>query len=131
MSFLPLSGCLGLALGFFQVPIRVEDIVMTTSDGQDNQASYAARTIQGAIDPTNRKQLEIIFGGDVPNGSIGIYTNEILYFDDMYQPGDLRMQSFIAFQDATYRIIRKADWTQQTGFYVYLAEYHVQQGGII
>ena len=110
MSFLPLSGCLGLALGFFQVPIRVEDIVMTTSDGQDNQASYAARTIQGAIDPTNRKQLEIIFGGDVPNGSIGIYTNEILYFDDMYQPGD---------------------WTQQTGFYVYLAEYHVQQGGII
>lgn len=131
MSILPLTGILGIALKMHSISLTITDVVYSASDGQDSQISSTTRTISAAVDPTNRKQLEIIFGGSVSDGSIGIFTSERLYFDDQYNSSDIRKQSFLPYSDATYRVTRSADWTLQAGFYVYLAERHVQQGILI
>lgn len=126
MSMLPLTGLFDLALSFITVPTQVQDVVITTANGQDIQGVPTTRTIEAGIDPTNRKQLEVIFGGSVTDGSVGVITKETLYIDDMYAAGDTRQQSFVVGSDGTaYRITDSAPWTQQTGFSVYLAKRHV------
>ncbi len=125
MSLLPLTHCFNLALGFFLVPIAVRDVAYSAANGQDAPGDPVSRTVMAALDPSNQKQLEFIFGGNVAAGSVGIYTRETLHIDDMYAAGEERMQSFVLDGGVTYRVVRVSDWTRQTGFYVYLGERHV------
>ena len=127
MSLLPLSGVIGVGIGFFYITIPVQDIVYSESGGIDGQSGPASRSIQGAIDPSNARKLDYIFGGNVSDGDILIYTNAPLYIDDQYAPDSTRKQSFIVYSGFNYRVSNVADWTGQLGQYVYLAKRHVAQ----
>ena len=125
MSILPLDQIGLLALSFFLVDTVVNDIIYTKDEdsGQDIAGAPVSRTIQAAVDPANKEKLQFIFGGNIGDGSVGIYTSEVLYMQDQ---GDAA-QSYVQDGGKEYRITQKADWTHQMGFFVYLAERHIQQ----
>ena len=123
MSILPLDTLGLLALSFFLVDTVVADVSYTKNEdsGQDIVGEPVTRTIQAAIDPANKEKLQFIFGGNIGDGSVGVYTEEDLYMQDQ---GDA-FQSYITDGGKEYRIIQKADWRRQMGFFVYLAERHI------
>ena len=123
MGILPLTEIGLLALSFYLVDVLVNDITYSKVDGQDIAGAPVARTIQAAVDPSNKEKLEFLFGGNVADGSVGIYTDAVLYMQDQ---GDVT-QSYVQSGGKEYRVADKADWTQQMGFYVYLAERHIPQ----
>jgi hypothetical protein len=124
-GILPLSGFGLLALSFFLVDTVVNDVLYTKDEvnGIDVISEPTPRTIQAAVDPANKEKLENIFGGNIGDGSIGIYTQEVLYMQDQ---GDVN-QSYVIDGGKEYRVKARADWTLQMGFYVYLAERHIPQ----
>lgn len=130
MSLIPLFGALDIAMGMFQIPIAIQDVVYAASGGKDSQGSPVSRIIQAAIDPSNARKMEYLFGGSVSDGDILIYTSEPLYIDDMYSSGSARRQSFVTYSGFKYRVANIADWSGQTGIYVYLAKRYVQQSGL-
>jgi len=132
MSILPLSGVIGVGISFYYIPIDVQDVIYSASGGVDEQGSPLSRTIQGAIDPSNAQKLEYIFGGNVSDGDILIYTNAPLYIDDQYAPEATRKQSFVTYSGFEYRVSHVADWSGQLGQFIYLAKRHIVQspGGI-
>ena len=82
-------------------------------------------------DPTNTRKMEYIFGGNVSEGDLLLYTSELLYVDDMYDPnsGLPRKQSFVTYSATQYRVSDFRDWRTQAGVYVYLCKRHIAQGG--
>lgn len=127
MSILPLTGLIGIGLSFYLIPVSIVDTQYTNVDGNDVQSIVESRTIQAAVDPSNSRQLENIFGGNVSDGDIGIYTQDTLYIDDQYDTGSRGKQSYITFQNFKYRVVNVADWAAQAGMKVYLAKRHVKQ----
>jgi len=113
----------------FSVPILVQDVIYTESGGTDNPGAPDSRTVQGAVDPSNARKMEYLFGGSVSDGDILIYTTGALYIDDMYTSGAARQQSFVTYSGFQYRVANVADWTQQAGMFVYLAKRHVAPNG--
>jgi hypothetical protein len=127
MSMMPLNFFAGLAIRMMALPLRVQDVVYLTADGVDSQQTPTERVIQAALDASNSRRLEQIFGGSVSDGSIGIFTSEKLYFTDTTPSGSDQRQSFVYYGDYQYRVTTVADWKQQAGTYVYLAERHITQ----
>lgn len=127
MSILPLFGP-KLALGFYSSSYAVTDYEYETTDGEDSRVAYGSRTsFVAAIDPSNSRRLEMIFGGNVSDGDIGIYTEAELYIADIYTPGTSPKQSFVTYQGFIYRVVEVADWMGQAGVRVYLGRRHVAQ----
>ena len=127
MSLLPLSGVIGVGLGFYQISIPVQDVVYTASGGVDGQSSPASRSIQGAIDPSGARKLAYLFGGNVSDGDILIYTTAPLYIDDQYAQDSTRTQSFITYDGFQYRVSELSNWSGQLGQQVFRASRHVAQ----
>lgn len=123
MTILPLTNLIQMALSFYLISLSIEDVIYATIDGEDIPGAPVARNIEAAVDPSNNRQLERIFGGSVSDGDIGIYTAETLYVQDQ---GGLT-QSYATYQGQVYRIVQEADWIQQAGVYVYLGRRHVTQ----
>lgn len=123
----PLSAGAAFVIGFFQLDISVSDTRYTATSGQDMQAITDTRIIKGAVDASNSTQLQNLFGGNVSDGSIGIYTNDILHIDDQYVINNRNMQSFITYGVYIYRVTQVASWDGQASARVYLAERHVTQ----
>ena len=127
MSILPLIGP-KIALGFYSSSYTVADYEYQKADGEDSRVAYGSRTsFVAAIDPTRSRQLEMIFGGNVSDGDIGIYTETELYIADIYTPGTNPKQSFVTYGGFVYRVVEVADWTGQAGVRVYLGRRHVTQ----
>ena len=127
MSILPLIGP-KIALGFYSAPYTVADYQYQTADGEDSRVAYGSRTsFVAVIDPTRSRQLEMIFGGNVSDGDIGIYTEATLYIADIYTPGTKPKQSFVTYGSFVYRVVEEADWSGQAGVKVYLGRRHVTQ----
>ena len=131
MSLFPFTGPIGIALAMLSIPIPVQDVVYSASGGADGQGTPISRTIQGAIDPSNARKMEYLFGGSVSDGDLLVFTSAALYIDDQYNPtsGQPRQQSFVTYQGWQYRVANMADWTQQAGMFVFLAHRHVAQNG--
>lgn len=129
MSVLPLSGSLQLALSYFTLDnVPVQDVEYVKVSGQETLTDVIPRTITAAIDPSNMKQLEILFGpGNVSEGDLLIYSVDELYITDIYQPGEAKSQSFLMYSGFSYRITAHQDWTQQAGVHVYQGQRHVRQ----
>jgi hypothetical protein len=133
MSLLPLTGLIKRGLSLFTVPggVLVNDVLYETVDGQDQQFPRGTRTIEAAVDASDKQSLEFIFGASVADGDIGIYPlNDELYFLDLYGPDDVRMQSFVTYQGTQYRVRARAPHVPQAGINVYLASRHVTQDQI-
>jgi len=111
------------ALSFFEIEVVVKDYLFETVDGEDKQTLLGSRTIDAAVDASNSRQLEKIFGGSVSDGDIGIYTSSTLHIQDQ---GETK-QSDVVYGGRNYRVSNEADWTQQAGVRVYLAKRHVRQ----
>ncbi len=130
MSLLPLPG-LTQALAYFTlygVPVR--DVQYVHFIGEDKEIDLEDRTISAAIDPSNMKQLEILFGpGNVSAGDILIYTKYVLFIIDIFGPDDVRRQSYLTYSGSSYRIMHYQDWMQQAGVNVYLGRQHIEQQG--
>lgn len=118
---------INIGLSFFLLDVNVTDTSYTATSGHDVQAVSKTRTIKAAVDPSNSKRLQNIFGGNVADGSIGIFTSDFLYIDDMYTSGSRSLQSYVEYDGMTYRVMQKGSWTLQAGIRVYLAERHVAQ----
>lgn len=129
MNILPLSGYFQQALSYLTlIGIFVQDVEYIKVSGQEILTDVGTREIEAAIDPSNMKQLEILFGsGNVSQGDLLIYTENQLYITDIFGPGDMKRQSFLMYSDFPYRILSYQDWVQQLGVRVYLARRHVQQ----
>ncbi len=129
MSVLPLSEPLQLALSYFTLSdIPIQDVEYVKVSGIDEEQDAGMRGITAAIDPSNMKQLEILFGaGNVSNGDLLIYTEEELFISDIFPPGGVRKQSFITYSDFSYRIMAHQDWTDQAGVHIYQGSRHVRQ----
>jgi hypothetical protein len=123
MTILALAQLGQLAVSFFEIPVIIEDVEYTKTDYQDVPGEPVSRTIQAAIDPTNKEKLQFIFGGNIEDGDVGIYTKEFLYVPSQ---GETK-QSYLLDGNIRYRIVQKADWTKQLGVYVYLGRVHVEQ----
>lgn len=134
MSILPLIG-LRTVITMFSIPVEVLDVVYITEDNadrgieeeEDSDSQAGERTIQAAIDPTNSRTLQNVFGGNLSDGDIGIFYEGDLYIDDEYEIGAERKQSFVFYSGVKYRVKQKVDWTQQVGVWVYLASRYVTQ----
>lgn len=128
MSVLPISGHIQLGLSLFTVPrVPVTDKKYTATGGVDVESVKRKRTVDAAIDMSGAKELEKIFGGDVSNGDIAIYTKDRLYISDEFQATEDRVQSFLTYKGLTYRIMAEQNWLDQTGTYVYQGRRHVAQ----
>lgn len=129
MSILPINQ-LQLAVDMFSLPtVPVTDTGYEHLDGRDVQSILSNRTIVAAIDPSSMKQLEKIFGGDVADGDIVIYTRmELFILDETDALGpEGRKQSFVEYSGKQYRILNYADWEVQCGVRVYQGRLHVAQ----
>jgi hypothetical protein len=135
MSILPLTIHASIAIGMLSISVPVIDTQYETVGGVDIQVPVGNRTIEAAVDASTRRTLELIFGGSVSDGDIGIWplnSNDILYWIDNFeaQPfvdDDLRKQSFIMYGGNEYRVTGASDFTPQAGHKVYLAKKHVRQ----
>lgn len=130
MSILSLAGYLQPALDLLTLNgISVQDVEYLKVDGIEEAYDAGIRTIAAAIDPSNMKQLEILFGqGNVSVGDLLIYTKEVeLYILDQFNSGVLKRQSYLTYSDTSYRIMAYQDWTLQAGIRVYQGRRHVQQ----
>lgn len=129
MSVLPLSSYLQLALSYLTLAnVSIKDIGYTKISGMEKITSTEERFIKAAIDPSNMKQLEILFGpGNVSSGDLLIYTEEELHITDIFVPGSTKKQSFLTYSGFPYRILAYQDWTQQAGIRVYQARRHIKQ----
>ena len=120
-------GMLQMAVGCFQTSVNVTDTQYVKQGANDVQQVLATRTIQGAVDRSSAKKLENIFGGNVSDGSIMVYTQEELFIDDIYEVGSPQKQSFFTWERIKYRVVGIAPWYEVTGIRIYLAEIHVKQ----
>lgn len=129
MSVLPLSEPLQLALSYFTLnDIPIQDVEYVKVSGIDEEQDAGMRGITAAIDPSNMKQLEILFGvGNVSNGDLLIYTKEELFISDIFPLGGVKKQSFLTYSDTSYRIMAHQDWTEQAGVHIYQGSRHIQQ----
>lgn len=129
MSVLPLSGPLQLALSFFTLEnVPIQDVDYLKVSGIDEEQDAGIRGITAAIDPSNMKQLEILFGiGNVSIGDILIYTTEELFISGIYPIGGTRKQSFLTYSGFSYRIMAHQDWIAQAGINVYQGQRHIRQ----
>lgn len=130
MSILPLGFATSIAVSMLSVPIAVTDVSYNAVNGIDRQTIDATRTIDAAVDASNSRRIEQIFGGSVSDGSIMIYITDEdveLYFIDIYAEGTSRRQSFVVYGRYQYRVTTVADWTAQAGMKIYLAERHITQ----
>lgn len=138
MSILPLTYAMEIAIAMNSLDIEVVDTIYTKTGGQDVQSVIPSatgdiittRTIEAAVDCSNHKQLEIIFGGSVSEGDIGIYTMSELFTDDTYEyatESSSRKQSFIRFFGQMFRVLGANNWTAQGGYYMYLGRRHATQ----
>lgn len=118
---------IAMALSFLTIKVQVNDTVYQTVSGEDKQTSFDVREIDAAVDPSRSKALEMIFGGSLSDGDIGIFTHAPLYMVDQYEEGEQVKQSFVTYAGVNYRVAEVADWTAQAGVYVYLAKRHVKQ----
>jgi len=128
MSIFPIIGP-RIALSLYQMDLPVHDFIYSTVDGVDVKTPFGTRTsIQAAVDPSNTKRLEEIFGASVSQGDIGIWTFEKLYVVDLYLVGATdRYQSYITYGGTLHKIEQEADWTEQAGMYVYRGSRAVNQ----
>ena len=122
----PIQSPLALAVSILSINIAVTDTQYTATNGVDVQTQTGTRTITGAVDATNSKQMQHIFGGSVSDGDIMIITASPLYIDDVYTTSRGK-QSFITYGGLSYRVANNSDWTPQAGLQVYLAKRHVKQ----
>ena len=129
MSVLPLSGPLQSALSYFTLDgVPVQDVTYLKVSGMEEEQDAGIRGITAAIDPSNMKQLEILFGiGNVSAGDILIYTLEELFISDIFPPGGIKTQSFLTYSNFSYRIMAYQDWIGQAGINVYQGRRHVRQ----
>jgi len=127
MSLLPLTMPIAMALSFLSIEIQIKDVVYQTVGGEDKQTSFDVRNISAAVDPGRSKTLEMIFGGSLSDGDIGIFTSASLYMIDQYAEGAQIKQSFVTYGGVNYRVAEVADWVAQAGVFVYLAKRHVKQ----
>lgn len=131
MSIFPLSGYLQLALSYFTLDnVPIQDVEYAKVSGQETLVDIGERIITAAIDPSNMKQLEILFGpGNVSQGDLLVYTKTEtkLFITDIFIPGDAKKQSFLTYSGLSYRILAYQDWTQQAGINVYQARRHIRQ----
>ena len=124
---IPIAGPLQLAVSFYEVDLSVRDVQYVTTDGQDIWTELAIRTIKAAVDPSNARAIERVFGGAVSTGSMMVITKEILYTGDM--AGEVypnQKQSYITWAGIEYRINEKAGWQELAGLSTYLASRHVR-----
>jgi len=117
------------AIKMLSIPVLVTDTSYTTNTtGEDVQTLLANRTIKAAVDASNSRELQNMFGGNVSDGSIGIFTTATLYIDDIYSTAATRSkQSFVEYEGFKYRVTKAAPWKKQAGFTAYLAERHITQ----
>lgn len=128
MSILPISGPIQLALSMFTLSgVPVIDTEYNKVGGIDKQTILANRTIDAAIDPASMQQLQKIFGGNVSDGDLAIYTEDELFIFDIYPTTGSRKQSFIIYSGLNYRIMDHANWIDQAGVRVYQGRRHVKQ----
>ena len=129
MNMLPLTAYAQLGLSFFLLELTAYDAVMTTVAGEDKQ-TVSPRTINGCVDPTGGKRMEMIFGGSVTDGDIMIITEDTLYIDDQYATGSRNPQSFVSYGGLNYRVMESNEWQAQAGVTIYRASRHVAQDTI-
>lgn len=129
MSVLPLNVPLQLALSFFTLEgVPVRDVGYVKVSGMEEEQDLGTRGITAAIDPSNMKQLEILFGvGNVSAGDLLIYTEELLSIADSFAPLSAKTQSFLTYSGSSYRIMGHQDWSGQAGVHVYQGRRHVRQ----
>jgi hypothetical protein len=127
MSILPLTGILGSGLAFFLLSLETWETFYVTESGQDKQVIQGRHNIDAGVDPSGSQKLQRMFGGSVSDGDIGITTHEVLHVGDIYVPGALQRQTFVKYEGLDYRIVDRANWTQQAGMSVYLATRHITQ----
>lgn len=73
-----------LAVSFYELDLPVIDFQYIIFEGEEKREHFQDRTIKAAIDPSNSKEMERVFGGSISQGDIGIYTTETLYIADAY-----------------------------------------------
>ena len=132
MSILPLS-VLQQALNYFSLSnVPIQDVEYIKVSGIETLVQAEPRTITAAIDPSNMKQLEILFGpGNVSAGDLLIHTKEELYITDIFGLGEAKLQSFLTYSGFSYRILNYQDWMQQAGVRVYQGRRHIRQKVIV
>ena len=125
----PINGAISMALGFFLIPVTVVDTewIKDETTGVDVQQSGKPRSLQVAVEPGNSKNMEMIFGGSVEDGDIGIWSSEPLYMEETYETGVRKQQSFVDYEGHKYRVAKIGQWQPQTGLQVYLAKLHIKQ----
>lgn len=119
-----------IAVGMNSIELCVTDVSYAKVHGVDVQTIEDKRHITAAVDATNTRKMEQIFGGSVSDGSIMIYITDQdveLYFVDTQAVNSSRHQSFIYYGMYQYRVQSVADWTLQAGCRVYLADRHITQ----
>lgn len=125
----PIDGAISMALGFFLIPVDIIDTewVKNEETGQDVQQYGEPRCLRVAVEPSSSKTMEMIFGGSVEDGDIGIWTSECLYMEETYEDGERKRQSFVDYEGHKYRISKIGQWRPQAGIQVYLAKMHTKQ----
>lgn len=136
MSLLPFNVVAGMAVRAFSIQVPVDDVVYETISGIDRRVPTGTRTIDAAVDPSGKRQLEQIFGGSVSDGDLAIWpeqgTENELYFPDQFDlhpttEAETRKQSFLTYRGIRYRVIGVADYSDQADQKIYHATRHVAQ----
>lgn len=129
MSFLPLTLPMRMAIDMLSVPggLIVTDTQYMKVSGRDKQMTLGTRKISAAIDKTGSAQIQAIFGGAVPSGSIAVYTKETLYVADLYTPPEPVKQTYFMESGIRYKVVQVSAWQKELGLNVYLCERHTKQ----
>jgi hypothetical protein len=95
-------------LGNFQTPDPVTAFEITgarNEDGTWDGWASSPRTIQAVVLQAKLQELEILAPGEVSDGGIMVHTDETLFYQNAKNSGMETRQSFITYQDMTFRVI--------------------------
>jgi hypothetical protein len=108
-------------LDSFETDSPVEAFTVTgsrQSDGTWNGWATDPEPIQAVVLQATPQQLEILSKGEISDGGLVIQTDEKLWFNTDLNSGLQAQQSFVKYQDMTFRIIG-------TGFMKALSNVHL------
>ena len=121
---------LGPALALFSGPNIAFDTVGAYVDGRWRETTEPDYEFSGSVQPSSARDLKILPQGNAAGGEVTVYSDRKLFFTDIDDQGDgwqNGRQTFVRYGGFVYRVLAVADWTVNTGHFVYIARRYVKR----
>jgi hypothetical protein len=98
------------------------------TDGTWNGPASTPRRIEAAVFPARLQDLEILTPGEASSGGLAISTQEHLHFQNAQNDGVENLQSFVTYENYTWRIIGTGLMMPLGNFHLYMALRYMAAG---